>query len=301
MQFHDLVERICAKSPFQRKKLTTYLSSQPESFMREADEFAARYGAFLADRGISVDYVVNAYLKMCADMMRCQVAFLRSGKYPLASAAEADQAVYQSEPEMLSYMVGLGMSQFLWSTHYQIFTAFKALLAERAPVTKRYLEIGPGHGLLLEQALTTLDRLEDAVAIDLSPTSLGLTRALTEWVLPDERRLRYLLGDVMQVDPGGNFDLIIMGEVLEHVEQPHRLLQRLRELLAPGGKLFVSTCANCPAIDHVYQLDNVMQIRTLLTDSGFNIDWDLPLPVEDMPVDAAEVARVTINYCAVLS
>lgn len=301
MQFHDLVERICAKSPFQRKKLTAYLSSKPESFMREADEFAARYGAFLAHRGISIDYVVSAYLKMCADMMRCQVAFLRSGKYPLASAAEADQTVYQSEQEMLSYMVGLGMSQFLWSTHYQIFTAFKTLLAERAPVTKRYLEIGPGHGLLLEQALTTLDRLEEAVAIDLSPTSLGLTRALTEWVLPGEQRLRYLLGDVMQVEPGGNFDLIIMGEVLEHVEQPHRLLQRLRELLAPGGKLFVSTCANCPAPDHVYQFNRVADIRQMLIESGYAVDRDFALPVEDMAVDAAESALVTINYCAVLS
>lgn len=301
MQFQDLVERICVKSPFQRKKLTAYLSAQPEHFLREADEFAARYGAFLAHRGISIDYVVDAYLKMCADMMRCQVAFLRSGRYPVASAAEADQTVYQSEQDMLSYMVGLGMSQFLWSTHYRIFSAFKELLAERAFATRRYLEIGPGHGLLLEQALTTLDRLQDAVAIDLSPTSLGLTRALTEWVVPGEQRLRYLLGDVMEVDPGGNFDLITMGEVLEHVEQPQRLLHRLRELMAPGGRLFVSTCANCPAPDHVYQFNNVAQIRQLLTESGFQVERDFALPVENMTVDAAEAARVTINYCAVLS
>jgi 2-polyprenyl-3-methyl-5-hydroxy-6-metoxy-1,4-benzoquinol methylase len=301
MQFQDIVERICAKSPFQRKKLTAYLSAQPESFRREADEFASRYGAFLAQRGISLDYVVDAYLKMCAYMMRCQVAFLRSGKYPVASAAEADQAVYQSEQEMLSYMIGLGMSQFLWSTHYRIFSAFKELLAERAATTRRYLEIGPGHGLLLEQALTTLDRLEDAVAIDLSPTSLELTRALTEWILPGERRLRYLLGDVMEADLGVGFDLITMGEVLEHVEQPLRLLRRLRDLLAPGGRLFVSTCANCPAPDHVYQFGGVAQIRTLLADAGFKVERDFPLPVENMSVDAAEAARVTINYCAVLS
>lgn len=300
MNFRDLVKLIGDRSPLQQKRLSGYLAGCSDVFFGEADEFVARYSDFLQVRGISFDYAVDAYLKMCNDMMRCQVAFLRTGKYPVASASEAAATVYHSEREMLSYMVGLGISQFLWATHYQMFSFFKQSIARQAELVTSYLEIGPGHGLLLENALSTLPRLRNAVAVDISPTSLGLTQAIIEHFMPDENHTRFVLGDIMHVDLEESFDFITMGEVLEHVERPAQLLSRLRGLLAPGGRLFISTCANCPAIDHVYQFDNVQQIRDLILESGFQIEHDMPLPVENMSIEMAEKARVTINYCALL-
>jgi SAM-dependent methyltransferase len=41
-------------------------------------------------------------------------------------------------------------------------------------------------------------------------------------------------------DTGEQFDLIVMGFVLEHVDDPLFLLQRYRKFLAPGGKLFIA-------------------------------------------------------------
>lgn len=300
MNFRDLVDLIGTKSPLQKKRLHGYLAGCDDAFFREADEFVMRYGSFLDERGIPIDYAVDAYLKMCNDMLRCQVAFLRSGRYPVASAQQAATDVYHSEREMLSYMVGLGISQFLWATHYQMFGFFKQAITERAGSVASYLEIGPGHGLLLESALSRLHRLSQAVAIDISQTSLDLTKAIINHFVPDSHHVCFLLGDIMHADIEERFDFIAMGEVLEHVEQPRQLLGRLRNLLAPDGRVFISTCANCPAIDHVYQFDEVRQIRDLIRESGFGIDRDLPLPVENMTVDAAEKARVTINYCALL-
>jgi hypothetical protein len=88
--------------------------------------------------------------------------------------------------------------------------------------------------------------------------------------------------------------------VLEHVNQPVTLLTRLKQMLAPEGRGFISTCANCPAIDHVYQFDTVNQIRELIASSGLVIEKDLPLPVENMSVGEAESRRITINYCALV-
>jgi 2-polyprenyl-3-methyl-5-hydroxy-6-metoxy-1,4-benzoquinol methylase len=82
---------------------------------------------------------------------------------------------------------------------------------------------------------------------------------------PNQSGVKFLLGDVTNVDLGARFDFITMGEVLEHVEQPQKLLIRLKELLVPGGRAFVSTCANCPAIDHVHQFDNIGQIRKMIS------------------------------------
>jgi 2-polyprenyl-3-methyl-5-hydroxy-6-metoxy-1,4-benzoquinol methylase len=38
------------------------------------------------------------------------------------------------------------------------------------------------------------------------------------------------------------YDFIIMSEVIEHLREPHRELERLRKCLKPKGKLFIKTC-----------------------------------------------------------
>jgi 2-polyprenyl-3-methyl-5-hydroxy-6-metoxy-1,4-benzoquinol methylase len=63
-----------------------------------------------------------------------------------------------------------------------------------------------------------------------------------------------------------------MGEVLEHVEDPRQLLRRAASFVRSGGRLFVTTCANCPAIDHVYLFKSVQEIRDLIASAGCGIE-----------------------------
>ncbi len=300
MNFSEIVDLISSRSPFQRKRLHGYLEVCDDTFFREADEFASKYGEFLKTRGISMDYAVDSYLKMCGNMFRCQVEFLRTGRYPQITAEQAKIAVYESEAEMLSYMVGLGISQFLWPTHYQMFKFFKEVVNKFAKSISSYLEIGPGHGLYMEYALSQFKKMDAAVAVDISPTSLNLSRAILQHFAVDQHVVDFVLGDVTKTDFDRHFDFITMGEVLEHVNQPEELLRKLKALLVQGGKSFISTCANSPAIDHVVQFNNVQQIRDLIAGSGLRIIDDLPLPVEAMSVEDAEKQRITINYCALL-
>lgn len=300
MSFYKIVDLISNRSPFQKKRLHSYLETCDDTFFQEADELASRYEAFLIERGISMDYAVDAYLKMCSNMLRCQIEFLRTGNYPLLIAEQAKITVYESETEMLSYMVGLGISQFLWPTHYQMFSFFKKVINENAKSVSSYLEIGPGHGLYMEYALSQFHKLDVAVAIDISPTSLDLSRSIIQYFATVKKEIKFILGDVTKIDFDRDFDFITMGEVLEHVNQPKELLRKLKTLLAPGGKSFVSTCANSPAIDHVVQFNNVQQIRDLINSAGLTILFDLPLPVEPISVEEAETERITINYCALL-
>ena len=298
--FLDIVKRIYAKSPMQKKRISVYLEGRSPIYFQEADEFAVRYCDFLATQGISVDCAVDAYIKMCNDMMRCQVAFMRTGRYPVESSDNANIAVYSNEREMLNYMVGLAISQFLWHSHYEIYSFFKATIRERAGFISNYLEIGPGHGLFLQNALKELN-LKQAVAIDISKTSLDLTRAIIAHSDPSgNNNVHYVMGDILKVELGIKFDFITMGEVLEHVDYPNELLIRLKKMLVPGGRGFISTCANCPAIDHVYQFDTVHQIRELITSCGLTIIKDMPLSVENITVIEAEYKKFPINYCAIV-
>jgi cyclopropane fatty-acyl-phospholipid synthase-like methyltransferase len=96
------------------------------------------------------------------------------------------------------------------------------------------------------------------------------------------------------------FDFIIMGEVLEHVNNAPDFMLRTKKLLNRGGSIYLSTCANSPALDHVYHFKSADEIRDLITSHGFRIVKDLALPAEDVPQERWASELTTINYCALL-
>ena len=49
--------------------------------------------------------------------------------------------------------------------------------------------------------------------------------------------------------------------------------------------MFLSTCVDCPSIDHVYRFKSVKEIDDMIVDNGFKIIDNLVLPVEDRPMD----------------
>ena len=53
----------------------------------------------------------------------------------------------------------------------------------------------------------------------------------------------FLSGNV----PNETCDALVMGEVLEHVEEPYSLLERIIEIVMPDGFVFVSTCIIAPS------------------------------------------------------
>jgi SAM-dependent methyltransferase len=299
--FDTLVALVGRRSPLQKKRLDAYLARQDGQFRLEAEEFATRYGGFLSAQGISLEQSVDAYLKLCNTTLRYQIDFMNTGRYPARDAATAAVEVYADSKRMLPYMVGLAISQYLWEAHRAIFQFFVDELRARHGRVRSYLEIGPGHGLFLDRALTELGSGVTATAVDISPTSIEITRAIMDYFRPGARNVTYRTGDVMTLEFARRFDFITIGEVLEHVDAPGRLLEKIRALLAPGGAAFISTCANCPAVDHVYQFNNVDEIRALLTGSGLDIERDAALPAERLPMDEAIRRRITVNYCAMVT
>ena len=95
-----------------------------------------------------------------------------------------------------------------------------------------------------------------------------------------------------------NFDFISMGEVLEHVNSPQILLNKLKSMLSKKGQAFVSTCVNCPTIDHIYHYKTVDEIREMINNAGLSIKDEKILPVERVPMQEIISKKITINYSA---
>jgi SAM-dependent methyltransferase len=298
--FETLIKSIYTKSPLQKKKLNKHLSKRDKTYFQEAEQFCIDYFGYLESQGISVEDAIDSYLKLCQDMMVCQASFMRTGEYPVIESDHSYENIYTNEEKMKSYMIGLAVSQYLWETHYDMFIFFTLYIKNHSVDINSYLEIGPGHSLFLNKALSYLSRKAKITTVDISLISINIAESIVKYFWPGESRVQYYNSDMLDFDVKTDFDFITMGEVLEHVNYPEQLLMKLRKLLKNNGRAFVSTCVDAPAIDHVYHFKSIQEIRDLFSICNLSIEDELVLPVEDLPMDEIIARKISINYCAIL-
>ncbi len=300
--FNKILQIIYKKSPLQKKKIEKYLFKQDKTFFKSAEKFSLDYLSYLESQNILLEYAVDAYLKMCGNMLKSQIYFMKTDKYPVEQAVEVFENVYDNEKVMKSFMIGLALSQFLWPTHYEMYSFFKATLRNSSNSISSYLEIGPGHGLFLSEAMQSLKNDVKFVAVDISPISIKITQSIMEHFYNNQSsKITYYNIDMLELDLNDKYDFITMGEILEHVNCPEELLCKVKDLLTARGQAFISTCVNCPTIDHVYHFKHVDEIRKMLDSSGFLIKNERVLPVENFPIEEIVGKKITINYCAAVT
>lgn len=294
----EIVQEVILLNPLQKKRIAKFLESQGPDYFRFAEELSTQILRLLNTKDKRVEGA-KSYIKMCQDFLKEQIQFKKTGKYSVYLASEAEQSVYRDPEVMKYYMVGLLISYLFWRNHYEMFQFF----AKNLPFDGRsYLEVGVGHGLFLATAMRNNPQIQPTV-VDISETSIGVAKDFLDAFGVDQSKIQFINKDYLKLsfDSERQFDRIVMGEVLEHVNEPELFLQKTKSLLAPGGQVFISTCANAPAIDHVYHFHNCEEIRDLIRQAGFKILKDLALPSEDLPEKEWEKEMITINYCAILS
>ena len=149
------------------------------------------------------------------------------------------------------YMYGLAVTSFLWPNHRNIMRFFcRTLPRDRKG---KYMEMGPGHGFFFMTAIeeSSYDEFE---GIDISETSVSQTRRIIDFY----GMAKGVKAQIIQRDfldggiPPASCDAVVMGEVLEHVERPDIFMKRVAEVTKKDAWIFISTCCNAPAIDHIF-------------------------------------------------
>ena len=98
--------------------------------------------------------------------------------------------------------------------------------------TESLLELGLGHGITTN---IFSEYFEDHTVLDASPAVISLFKSK----YPDcKAKIIETYFEYFNTDK--KFDVIVMGFVLEHVDDPIRILKHYRRFLAPTGKLFVT-------------------------------------------------------------
>ena len=260
-----------------RPKHADYLHFALQGLLYDELVDVDHYLSVLRSHGETIESIRDAYCVIYDDTMEEQLYFQRNRRYRYQTFTEVAGHVYLDESYMHKYMIGLAISLYLWPNH----RATDRFFSQRLPKNKSgtYLEVGPGHGSFLLKAMRDTV-YTDFTGVDVSPTSIRLTDEIVQAVLPEKRaRLELILADFLTSNLShSSFDAIIMGEVLEHVEDPQSFLNRIAELSALGAFLFVTTCINAPEIDHIYLYRKETEVLEMFEKAGLEVVEGLAVP-----------------------
>jgi 2-polyprenyl-3-methyl-5-hydroxy-6-metoxy-1,4-benzoquinol methylase len=297
--FRAFAGELVARAPEQAARLKAFLAAADATYWDRAERCFAAVSSYLAERNVALSDLIASADKDTLEYMKRVLQFRRTGRYPDEGAQIAAREVYADTESMRVDMLKLALSQFLWPHHYRLYAFFIDCVRRSADGVRRYLEIGPGHGLFLAAAARELASAR-LTAIDISEGSLQVTSELLRHLnvgVPVELRRQ----DATTLAAGETYDFITAGELIEHLDDPAAFLRTLRALLAPGGRAFITTCANCPDRTHVYRFNSVDEIRAMLAATGYEIELECVAPSADLPVAELERQRFSISYAALVS
>lgn len=234
------------------------------------------------------------YRWTCDRLREEELFFHREGRYRLATFAEANAEVYSDAEYMGHYVNGLLMTQVLWYNHIATFEMFLNAVLGSATRPFDYLEVGPGHGLMVYFAAGS-PLCRSLEAWDVSAVSLGETRAALD-TLGLTKPVALVETDILQAKrPDKKFDLIVISEVLEHLETPETALRFLRDCITDEGRMFINVPLNSPSPDHIYLFSSPEEVTALVERSGFKVEQASLFATQAKRIESALANRISVS------
>lgn len=222
--------------------------------------------AYFTFKGIKVKQIAEDYLHMVIDMRNEMKYFQQEGEYSCKSEKEAYVNYYSNPDVMRYYMNALVISHILWSHHFKMIQFFRSLTSKYGEFgngREIILDVGAGHGLFSKTIIETMPNYKRIDVMDISDESLNMAHAF----LGDDR-IEYIKQDIKTFLPFYKYDIVIMGEILEHMDDPLAVLKHASTLLSKDGVIWITVPTNAPAIDHIYLFRNKMDVLRLIDDAG---------------------------------
>lgn len=118
----------------------------------------------------------------------------------------------------------------IWSQYHNQLDLYLALAGRSV---SKVLDVGCAQGTL---ALLLAESGHSVTAVDIRPQFLDYARSRHT-----HGDIRFLAANALEDDLPQGFDLVFANQIIEHLVHPVELLQRLKRLLRPGGRVVVTT------------------------------------------------------------
>jgi 2-polyprenyl-3-methyl-5-hydroxy-6-metoxy-1,4-benzoquinol methylase len=205
----------------------------------------------------------------CAD---CEVLFL--DPMPADRLSEIYPANYYSFHGNDGHSIAQRIKQVL--DH----RTFAALTRDVKGASLAALDVGGGSGWLLDDLKRAEPRVVRTAVVDIDPRAEEIARANGH---------AYYLTTFENFRTSERFDVILMLNLIEHVTDPMRVLRKAKELLQPGGRIWIKT-PNFDALDARLFKDRSW--------GGFHTPRHFVLFTKDSLVRHCEAAGFKVAHCS---
>lgn len=296
-----VVAAIGEKSPFQKKSTNRYIENADAKFVAFAEDWVTRLLEARGDEG-TFDKLAQDYIWYTKLIRIEEMHFAKHQDYRYSDYQEVYERVYGRDDYMLDYVTGLGMTQMFWANHYGIVRFYLDKFIPRISAAKTGAEVGVGHGLFHSEMLRGAPNMTSSM-LDVSNSSLAFTRRVVAATGLDPERATPKKGDIQKNIPvdDGTLDVLLFGEVIEHLEKGEEVFADLVKKMAPGGQCFFTTACNAPAEDHILLFRTVQEVHDVIAKAGWKIEDEYTATLGDMSIEQAEKEGQNINYAAILT
>jgi len=294
LNIKNLTAEIARLNPLQG----SFINNSVSALSIDEESLFQAYLNYCESMSLTAGFLAEAYNLIVNDTFREQVYFKRHGRYRYSNYEDVAASVYHSPEYMKKYMQGLALSTFLWPNHLAMYRFFIETLPKKKD--GNYLEIGPGHGFHFMEAMKHT-QYSFFQGVDISATSVEMTKSiLSSGAFSSFTDYAITKADFFEWQTSEKFDCLVMAEVLEHVEQPGDFLRQLYRLANDDAHVFITTCINAPAIDHIYLYPDMDSLRQQVNDSGFCIAKELVVPYTGQTLEQTVAEKLPINTAMVL-
>ena len=216
-----IIDELISIWPEHKNFVENGVMSRSESEFEITEQIAGQIIKILSITERSIQEICSSYKYTCQELLlKSEMYFRRYGRYERSKLSEAIRDIYSNQKIMSKYVEGLLLTQILWDNHFKALNFYTSCLSYTPRGSSSLLEVGPGHGLLMHQALI-LKTFKIVQGWDISTTSLNNSRAALK-ALGHHNNFSLKKVDISApLEKEMCFDFIVLSEILEHLEEPN--------------------------------------------------------------------------------
>jgi 2-polyprenyl-3-methyl-5-hydroxy-6-metoxy-1,4-benzoquinol methylase len=244
-------------------------------------------------KNLGIERTLDLYSQRVSDLGKMMSAFKKTGKYPnvgenLGVSLEA-------------YNVTLLYSYIFAINRFEIFEFYTKFLSGLKRENGTLAGVGIGTGYELKIACDMLSSW-NVIGYEKEKESVEFAKKLFKHYGYDEIiDVHNYFPMAYEDDISDKYDVILMIELLEHLEQPGIALEVAGKSLNDTGTMFVTMAVNIPQEDHIYHYESIEECRDQIAKSGFGIVEEMYSPSVIMPFADADREKVSSgNYMALI-
>lgn len=256
--------------PRSRRGVEEARAVDPALFDEVAERFLG-WAATVHGEEESLRRCVAAFEAFSHDVLMSQARYEADGHYENSSFAACEAAVYADRAVMDDYLWGVFLTNFLWAHHMELSRVFRDRFVRRLPDNAKVLEIAPGHGgwgvwLLTEAPTASVE------AYDISPSSIAIATSISRAAGVGDRA-SYTRRNALELGslPAGTKDACICSFLIEHLEEPRRLVEVMAHHVRPGGRAWLSGALTAAQVDHIYEFTHESELVVMAESCGFRV------------------------------